>query len=125
MPILHVRLLPQASEVDVAEVMRATCDRVAAVLVIPKSSVWATWEFVKAGQYVEGDIAAELQPPGTHPPIVTVTMFEGRPAEVIASVLTAVAKCLCEGLGVEMGNAFITYHEAKPGQTYTGGAIRS
>ena len=72
--------------------------------------------------YVEGSKAAQHQPSESHPPIGELIAFEGKSPAVIEAVLEAAAAALTESLGVP-GNVFLTYREARAGQTIAGDAV--
>lgn len=85
--------------------------------------VWATWNDIEPGLYVEGDNPARIQPYDTHPPLVDVTAFEGRSSSQIEEVLECIGNALSRALQIEDGNVFITYSEALSGRIYTGGTV--
>lgn len=124
MPILHIKALPQQPGVNLTLVMKKVCLELAAVMNLPPRQVWGTWQTLDAGQYVEGEVEAALQPHSTHPPLVELIAFEGRSPEVIEAMLNCVAQTLGRELKIERGNVFITYREARSGRTFTGGEIR-
>ena len=88
-----------------------------------QSGTWVVWRTVEPGWYVEGDAAAAVQPVSTHPPLVRVIAYEGRPPEVIARILATVAETIVAELGLERGNVFAKWDEAREGQIYSGGAV--
>lgn len=121
MPVIQVEGLPQASGVDIEQALGAVCAEVAALLGEEPSGTWATWRTLE--HYVEGRDGPSLQPPSTHPPLVRVIAFEGRPAEQVAELLRCVAAVLVRELGLEEGNVFVVYEEAHPGRLYTAGEV--
>lgn len=123
MPVIEISALPQPVGVDPAAALRAVTQAVAAVLGEDERGTWATWQAIEPGAFAEGAEAPAVQPRSTHPPLVRVTAFEGRPADVIAQVLTATAEALAGALGLDPGNVFVRYEEATAGRLYTGGAI--
>lgn len=125
MPFIHVRLLPLAAEADVPTVMKDMCENAAKAVGVPASKVWASWEFLPAGQMVEGREPSMIQPKATHPPHVTVTLFEGRTREMKAALLESIARTLCAGLGLAPGNVFIALHEVRSGEIYVGGRVKT
>jgi phenylpyruvate tautomerase PptA (4-oxalocrotonate tautomerase family) len=122
-PVIEISALPQPEAVDPAAALRAVTRAVAAALGEDERGTWATWRPVEPGRFVEGSDAPAVQPRSTHPPLVRVTAFEGRPDEEIARVLTAVADALAGALGLEPGNVFVRYDEATAGRLYTGGSL--
>jgi hypothetical protein len=122
MPVLHVRALPQKTPNTVAPALRQTCGAIAKAYGCPIEHVWATWEEIKPGFYVEGECDADTQKDQTHPPIAQLSCLEGKPPAVIEDVLKAAAKALGEGLGIP-GNVFVEYREMKSGQVLSGGEI--
>ena len=125
MPVLHIRALPQRDPTRITAAMTATCVAIAEVYGCPPRQVWATWETIEPGCYVEGQVAAEVQPPDSHPPIATLTCFEGRGPEEIERLLTTAATTLGKALGMP-GNIFMEYREARSGRVIAGdGALRN
>jgi hypothetical protein len=124
MPVIQINALPQKPGVDPQAVMKSLCRSLAAVMGLKEKQIWATWETIQPGMFVEGSVAALVQPEATHPPVVNLIAFEGRPKELINRMLECVAQTLSEGLGIERGNVFLTYTEATSGRLYTGGEIR-
>lgn len=124
MPVISIRALPQAPGVDRAAAMSKATTAVAAVLGIDARRVWATWTEVEPGLFVEGDVVAQVQPQTTHPPIVDIIAFEGRPPELVERIVRAVVDALGEGLSLPASNLFVTYSEARSGRLWTGGTLR-
>lgn len=124
MPVVHLRALPQPAGVDVTAAARRLCVELARITGGAPKSFWATWETLEPGRYVEGDTPATVQPRDTHPPLVEIVAFEGRDEAEIERILRAVADVLCDALGLEPGNVFATYTEARSGRVFSGGAVR-
>jgi hypothetical protein len=118
-PVLQISALPQ-SDVDVGRVLATLCREVADELGEELRGTWATWQTVV---YAEGDDVRTEQPPSTHPPIVRVIGFEGKPAEVVRGILERVADVLERELRLEPGTVFVLYDEARSGRLLTGGRI--
>ena len=123
MPILEVSALPQPAGVDVGAVSTALTRAVASELGEDPGGTWVVWRTVGAGHYAEGDVAPTIQPRSTHPPLVRVVAFEGRPPMLVSRILTVVAETLVGGLGLSPGNAFVLWDEARAGRLYTGGSV--
>jgi hypothetical protein len=122
-PVVRIRALPQPDSVDIGAVLTAVTRDLAALLEEHPSGSWATWETIRPGRYAEGSETQELQPRGTHPPLVSVVAFEGREPELVERVLATVAETLVRELGLGEGNVFATYEEAASGRVYSGGRI--
>lgn len=122
MPVVTIRALPQ-SDMVVERVLTAVTSGIATALDEDSSGTWATWEEIGARRYAEGDDLADGQPHDTHPPLVRITAFEGRSDEQIAAMLDAAAAAIAEQLGIEPGNVFAVYEEARSGRISTGGRI--
>ena len=122
MPVLHVRALPQRSPEKIQTALKATCVSIAEVYGCKPEQVWATWEEIKPGMYVEGTNPATTQQNSTHPPIAELICFEGRTLEQIEKLLEIAARTLSHSLGIP-DNIFITYREAKSGQVIAGNGI--
>jgi hypothetical protein len=119
-PVLQVSALDQPG-VDVEQVLAALCREVAEELGEDPRGTWATWQAVDA--YAEGDDVRMEQPRDTHPPIVRVIGFEGKPAEVVQRILERVANVLERELRLEPGTVFAIYDEARSGRLLTGGRV--
>lgn len=104
--------------------MKKLCRETATLMKISENQVWATWVTIAPGNYVEGSIAEEKQPTLTHPPIVNLLAFEGRPQSLIEQVIRKAAEILSSELELESGNIYMTYTETRSGRTYVGGNLR-
>jgi phenylpyruvate tautomerase PptA (4-oxalocrotonate tautomerase family) len=123
MPVVHIRALPQPVLVDPRSVLGAVTTALAELLGEPPESTWATWEQLPPGFYAEGEVAPDEQPRATHPPLVSLVAFEGRPPELVERMLVCVAETLARELGLEPGNVFATYDEKTSGRVYDGGRV--
>ena len=122
MPILHVKALPQKDPTKINHALKKTCLAIAECYKCDPHQVWATWEEIQPGWYVEGDKDFNVQPKETHPPIAQLTCFEGSTDEQIEEILKVASSTLSESLGLG-DNIFMTYHEAKSGQVVAGNGI--
>ena len=122
MPVLQIKGLPPSDPSQVQEAMKATCAAIARSYGCALKQVWAIWENIEPGFYVEGDEAAEAQPPNSHPPIAKLICFEGKDPEAIEKLLTTTARTLSTALGMP-NNIFMEYHEAKSGQIIAGDRV--
>jgi hypothetical protein len=123
-PIVQVVALRQPAGVDVDRASRAVALAVSNELGEAASGTWVTWQTLSPGGYREGETdAPSEQPHTTHPPIVRVLAFEGRPDDVIARTLSAVAETLADRLRLEPGNVFVTWEELSAGRVHTGGGL--
>lgn len=124
MPVVQVTSLRQRVGVDIDAVSRALVVAVSRELGDEPSGTWVTWQTLPPGAYREGETDAPLeQPTASHPPIVRVIAFEGRPPELVARILSAVAGTIVRELGLEPGNAFVVWDEARAGHIHTGGRM--
>ena len=123
MPIIHVQALPQDPPVDVPRVLGALCESVAAALSCEPDHVWATWDTIPDGHYVEGVTDAALQPKDTHPPLVRVLIYQGWDLGAVRAMLEATANSLADALGIEPGNVFVRLDEMAAGTVYAGGKV--
>lgn len=122
-PVVRISGLPQRAGIDLEAVLGAVATELAAVLAEPPHETWATWEALAPGSYVEGRVAAAVQPESTHPPLVRVVAFEGRSEEEIEAMLGCVADVLARELRLEPGNVFVLYEEVGPGRLSSDGRI--
>jgi hypothetical protein len=122
MPILHIKSLPQKDPSKVAPALKKTILAISEFVGCDAKHVWATWEVLGAGQYLEGSCDALEQPKSTHPPICELTCFEGSTDSEIEKLLEITAGTLSRELGIE-GNIFMIYKEAKSGKVIAGNGI--
>jgi phenylpyruvate tautomerase PptA (4-oxalocrotonate tautomerase family) len=122
-PIVRISALPQPGGVEPERALAAVTHALADLLGEEPSGSWATWTEIPPGRYAEGGDAPALQPAATHPPLVDVIAFEGRPPDVVERMLTTVAEALERELGLGRGNVFVRYVEATDGRLYTGGSV--
>jgi phenylpyruvate tautomerase PptA (4-oxalocrotonate tautomerase family) len=123
MPVVSISALPQRGGRPPEQVLAAVTHALAELLGEQPSGTWATWHEIPAGRYVEGGDAPAFQPAATHPPLVEVVAFEGRPPDVVERMLETVAEVLARELDLEPGNVFVRYVEATAGRLYTGGSV--
>jgi len=122
MPVIEVNALPQKDPSKIKPALMKTAVALAKTTGCKPQQVWATWNEIQPGHYVEGENEVKIQPNGTHPPLVKLTCFEGKNAEKIEEILQLVATTLSESLGIP-GNIFIIYHEAQSGRVIAGNDI--
>ncbi|MEZ5731341.1 MAG: hypothetical protein R3D97_03335 [Paracoccaceae bacterium] len=122
MPVLEVRALPQPDETRIGPALTAACTAIAAAYGCASRQVWATWDQIAPGRYVEGDVAADMQPALSHPPICRLICFEGKDAATIERTLIAATEALSDALGIP-GNIFIEYVEVASGRIVAGAGI--
>lgn len=123
MPILSIKALPQSqSNESIKAAMKKTCAVISEVYGCKPEQVWATWEEIKPGFYVEGSTEADSQPDQTHPPIAELLCFEGKSEKQIEELLLLASKTLSEALHIG-DNIFMTYREAKSGTVVAGNGV--
>ena len=89
------------------------------------AEVWATWQTLPAGTFLEADVGAATQPRGTHPPMIRILAMEGRSPEMIAKMLETASASLAAVLTIDADNVFASYEEMKPGRVAWGGRVRT
>ncbi|MFW7379999.1 MAG: hypothetical protein ACOH5I_14390 [Oligoflexus sp.] len=124
MPLIEIQALPQAKKVNTPEVLTSLAQSVGQALSIPSQAVRCVWQDLQPGYYAEGLQIGELQPENSHPILVKVLLFEGRPQELIEQALQTVADNLQTSLQMSAKNFFISYYEAKSGQLFVGGQLK-
>ena len=125
MPIVEIRALPQAATVEPAAVCARVCRDLARVLGCPEREVWAVWENVVPGAYVEGDVPAATQPRDTHPPMIRILSMEGKDDATIARMLETVSASLAAALPIDADNIFARYEELRRGRVAWGGRVQT
>ncbi len=122
MPLLQVRALPQKNPIRIPQALKKACAAIVEAYGCTPGEVWATYDEIRSGFYIEGQQAVAQQPAETHPPLAELLCFEGKPQDVIEKTLAATARALGEGLGTGK-NVFVTYREVKSGQVIAGDII--
>ncbi|OGQ35438.1 MAG: hypothetical protein A3F16_03730 [Deltaproteobacteria bacterium RIFCSPHIGHO2_12_FULL_43_9] len=123
MPVIEIKALPQKEWISVPNVLKKLSAKVSQVMGEEPKHVWASWESIKPEHYVEDNHETPLQPAGTHPPIVKILAFEGRPQELVEKLMSAVAEFLVKELELDPGNVFIIYQELRSGHVFDGGQV--
>jgi hypothetical protein len=121
--VVRISALPQRGGHPPERALAAVAHALAELLEEEPAGSWATWEEIPAGRYAEGGDAPAYQPASTHPPLVELVAFEGRPPELVERMLETVADVLARELDLEPGNVFVRYVEATAGRLYTGGRV--
>lgn len=75
MPILHVKALPQENKEIIPEALKKTTRAISAQYGCDSQHVWATWQEIHPGWYLEGENQAYDQPSQNHPPICELICF--------------------------------------------------
>jgi hypothetical protein len=122
-PIARIRALPQPGVVDLSTVLGRVSRALSDLLGERPEATWATWQTIESGCDAEGELAPDEQPRGTHPPLVSLLAFEGRPPDLVERMLVCVAETLARELELEPGNVFVRYEEARSGRLYDGGRV--
>jgi hypothetical protein len=120
-PVLRIEALPQAERVDVEAALERLCNELAELVGEAPGGTWAAWGTLD--HYVEGVRPASTQPASTHPTLVRLTAFEGKPPNQVADLLRRTASVLERELRLDPGNVFVSYEEARRGLLYTGGEV--
>jgi hypothetical protein len=87
MPVVRIRALPQPAGFDASGAVTAVSSSLAALLDEDPAGTWTTWETIEPGWYAEGSAAPAVQPRSTHPPLVSLTAFEGRADDLVERML--------------------------------------
>ena len=122
MPVLHVRALPQPDPSLIKRALKKTCLAIADVYRCPPDQVWATWQEIRPGWYVEGSKSGTLQSSQTHPPLCQLIGFEGKTSVEIEEILLVASKTLSAALKIG-DNIYMTYLECKAGQVIAGNGM--
>ena len=122
MPVLRIRALPQKDSTKITPALKKVAKVISDVYGCPERNVWATWEEIKPGFYVEGQNEAFEQKMETHAPICELTCFEGKSPKELEELLEKAASSLGESLGIG-SNVFITLNQVKSGQVIAGNGV--
>ena len=124
MPIVQVVALRQPAGVDVDGASRAIALAVSAELGEDPSGTWVTWQTLAPGGYHEGDAdAPSEQPHSTHPPIVRVLAFEGRPDELSGAFSPPLLRPSSPSSASSRGTSSSRWDELRAGRVHTGGEL--
>ncbi|MBI3550968.1 MAG: hypothetical protein HY077_00495 [Elusimicrobia bacterium] len=124
MPLIEIKALPPRHAADASRTLKNAACELAKVLGVPPEKVRAVWTQLAPGHYAEGADAPEKAQLGTHPPVVHITCFEGRPPELVEKAIECVADNVCRDLLLAPGNAFVTYTEVRAGRLFVSGAMK-
>jgi len=122
MPVLILKGLPQKKPSKIRKALKNACAAIAKEYGSPVKHVWATWEEIKPGMYIEGDVSYKKQPKKSHPILGQLLCLEGKSPEEIERLLAVASETVGESLGMP-GNVFITYHEVARGQAVSGDTV--
>ena len=124
MPVIEINALPQKSHVNIEQTVKNVALAVAKAIGVPSQKVYCTWNEIGKNHYAAGELAVAMQPDDSHPPVVRLTLFEGRTPALIEAAINAIAEELQKAMKTSEKNAFISYAEAKSGQIFTGGQVK-
>jgi phenylpyruvate tautomerase PptA (4-oxalocrotonate tautomerase family) len=123
MPIIQIKALPQKPEIEISKVIKAITTEVSKSTNIPLSNLWVTWETLAEHHYIEGIETTSVQPFNSHPPLINIISYVGKPAKLQEAILTSVGRTVTKELQIDPGNCFIVYSEVKAGHVYDGGEV--
>jgi len=123
MPLIEIKALKPRADVDAGRALKNAAWELAKVLGVPPEKVRAVWIPVEC--YAEGDKTISEQPSDTHPPIVSVYAFEGRPPALVEKAILCVAENVCRDLKLAPGNVWVHYTSMGAGTLYIAGAMKT
>ncbi|MSQ84179.1 MAG: hypothetical protein EXR77_15070 [Myxococcales bacterium] len=124
MPLLKLYTLPLPAELAPSTVLAALATAVAPILGVRPTQVISLHIELQSGSYCLGENACDWHGPHGQPPVLDIAAFAGRSDSQIEQALQAAAATLATQLGLEAGNAFVTYTELQSGRVFTGGSVR-
>jgi phenylpyruvate tautomerase PptA (4-oxalocrotonate tautomerase family) len=124
MPLIEIKSLPPRSGADPSAALKNATWEVSKVLGVAPEKIRAVWVALEPGHYADAATLADASQSGTHPPVVHLSCFEGRPPELIEKVVRAVADSVGRDLKVAPGNVWVYYEELKAGRLFVDGAIK-
>ena len=123
MPIVEIRSLPPKDPTKIPEMLKRCAVDGARAFAIPESKVWALFEEVRPGWYVEGSAEAPHPGDSTHPPLVLVRALSGRDMHKKTSFMKAICKAIGEGLSIPPSNVWIHLIEMEKSHVWHDGAF--
>lgn len=123
MPVICIKTLPLNRPLKINEVLRKLNLQVSKDTGIEANQIWSYWQIIERHLYAVGDTTAAAIQPQTHSPIVEITGFEGKAAELIEKLMRSVAGFLSHVLEIDITNIFITYNEVRSGRVFDGGEV--
>lgn len=123
MPVICIKTLPLNKPLRINEILRRLNLEISKAAGIEANQIWSYWQFIERHQYAVGDTTAAAMQQKTHSPIVEITGFEGKPAELIEQLMKTTAEVLAKELEIEVTNIFITYNEVLSGKVFDGGQV--
>ena len=121
MPIIIVYSLPPPDPGRIEPMLQEACTGAAHAINKPPQAVWALFQQINPGQYVEGRTPAASPQQETHPPIVTIRLLTGRSPATKRAVAEAVAAAVATGLSVPPENVWIHFLEMEPTDVWSVG----
>ncbi|KLV10611.1 hypothetical protein [Photobacterium ganghwense] len=112
MPLVRIKSLPFAQEVDIPTVLSQLSRTLAEVSGISLQHVMATWDFLTPHHYAHNGKVVDCQPAKTHPILVHLVAPNFNTENDIADMLELIAESLSEQLPIDKSNIFINYSPA-------------
>ncbi len=123
MPVISIKSLPLNKPMTIGSVLKKINMEVAKETGYEARHIWSYWQFIERHMYAVGEETAASIKPQSHSPIIEITGFEGKPAELIEKMMRTVAKVISQEMEIEVSNIFITYNEVTSGRVFDGGEI--
>jgi len=120
MPYVDIKTLPLPSDIDRAKIMRDLIQALAEAISTPAARIfagWTTYDLHADGLNVEASFQRE-----SHPPIVSIDMFEGRTKAQKVEALEAIAALLRRELDF-LGHPFVYIRDIANAHITTGGRV--
>lgn len=122
MPTIRIQAL-QNQDQNISELLTACTQAAAEALDIPQDWIWAVFQPVLVGDYVEGGMVWSSDDINKAPVLISITALEGRSAELKAAMLSAVSHSTAEQLRVPINNVFAEYRDIPKGHAFSAGSI--
>ncbi|GHA31008.1 hypothetical protein ACFFLZ_04125 [Photobacterium aphoticum] len=123
MPLVRIKSLPFAQDVNVPRVLNLLSHALAEANEIELRHVMATWDYMTPHHYAHGGKHVETQPEFSHPILVHLFAPNFNTEEQIAAMLELIASTLSEQLPVDKRNVFINYSPAYSDGVYDEGHV--
>ena len=123
MPFVDIRSLPFKSDLEIGDVVMKIAAALAKTIELPSKEVCATWTFIEPNHYAHGEALASSQGQLSHPPLVDLLAFQGRPPHIVEEMLRVVAFEVSQAAKVPIENVFVNYREATKGRVFSEGDI--
>jgi hypothetical protein len=120
MPLIKIKSLPLGNDIAIDKVMVNLSSSISDEFHLSLKDISITWE--ELHYYISGGVVRGVQPQSTHPPLVSLTLFEVHDSDLIEKMMLLIGAHLEKEFKLPQ-NIFIEFQTAKSGMVYDQGEI--